>query len=174
MMPIPVVAHADTGGPLTMAESGDRLTEVGIDEQDDDATPSQEIISPPAEWAWAETTSCRYATAIIDSFPTDGPLPGNGRNPWLCSKEVKLACAHRLGCITEDDYRQGREILARRHTEILETTERPGNRKSSNSATRKNSVSMPASASRVIRCSMTGWRPRCASPTPAASSTSSM
>jgi hypothetical protein len=53
--PTPVAAHPDTGGPLTMAEVDERLTEVGIDEVDDDREAALEEISPPAGWAWART-----------------------------------------------------------------------------------------------------------------------
>jgi hypothetical protein len=118
-----VIAHAEGGGPLTMAEAAERFTEYGIFETDDDRVTAREEVSSPAEWKFAETSSCAYVTAIIAGFPADGPKPGGGRNPWLCSQEVRLACAWRLGCITEADYQRGRETLARRHTEILHTTD---------------------------------------------------
>ena len=51
-----VTAHPDTGGPLTIAEVDERLTEIGIDEQDDDRRPAARHHIPPAEWPWAENT----------------------------------------------------------------------------------------------------------------------
>ena len=55
-------------------------------------------------------------------WATDTPGRG-GRNPGLCSQEVRLACAHRYGCITEADYRRSLDVARRRHRELLETTE---------------------------------------------------
>jgi hypothetical protein len=62
-----VVAHAGGGGPLMMAEVDERLTEVGIDHQDDDAAPNREIVSPPADWVWAEQT-CPYVLTMIEGW----------------------------------------------------------------------------------------------------------
>ena len=68
--PLAVTAHADTGGPLTIAEIDERLTEVGIHEEDGDADTGREIVSPPAEWTWAVST-CGYVNTMIDGWATD-------------------------------------------------------------------------------------------------------
>ncbi len=114
--PRPVVAHLDTGGPLTIAEICERLDEFGIPERDDDTTDSQEV-SPPADWKWAEQT-CPYIAKMTAGFATDTPKTP-ARNPWLLSQYVRLACAHRLGCITEADYKQAQANLEARFAELV-------------------------------------------------------
>ena len=41
-------------------------------------------------------------------------LPESGRHQWLLSQSVRLACAVRLGCITEADHQHGYDVLANR------------------------------------------------------------
>jgi putative DNA primase/helicase len=117
--PLFVVAHADTGGPLTMAEVGERLDAVGIEETDDDRAASREEVSAPADWIFAERT-CPYVTSMIDGWATDTPT---ARNPWFFSSRIRLECAHRAGCVTEADYQRAGEILAARLAELVATTE---------------------------------------------------
>jgi P4 family phage/plasmid primase-like protien len=117
--PKAVAAYADTGGPLTMSEIGERLDEVGVCEEDDDRAPDRGIVSAPAEWKWAERT-CAYVVEMIDGWSTDTPT---ARNPWFFSSHIRLECAHRGGCITEADHRRAGEILAARLAELVATTE---------------------------------------------------
>jgi len=113
---LPVTAYEDNGGPLTVAEIDERLTELGIGAEPEDA--AAQTISEPEAWAWAQQT-CPYVAALVDGLPTDGPATGAGRHPWLCHQSVRLACACRLGCITEDDLQRARGLLATRFTELL-------------------------------------------------------
>lgn len=122
--PRPVTAELDTGGPLTIAEVTERLDELGIGHQDDDTRGAGEEICPPAEWSWADRT-CPYVAAMVTGFSTDTPKLGAGRNPWMLSQKVRLASAHRLGCITADDYTQATQTLENRFTEIVRTTSPP-------------------------------------------------
>jgi hypothetical protein len=117
--PKAVVAYAAPGGPLTMSEIHERLTEVGIDEHPDDATVNQDIVSPPTEWPWAQHT-CTYVDKMIDGWSTDTP---SARNPWFYSNLIRLNCAYREGCITQADYQRASGILVRRLTELVATTE---------------------------------------------------
>ena len=119
--PVPVTARRDTGGPLTVAEIDERLTELGIDAQPDDTT-SSEPLSNPDGWLFAWQT-CPYVAKLVDAIPTDGPKPGGGRNPWVCSQAVRLHCAWMLGCITEDDYGRAAKLLEQRLTGLLASTE---------------------------------------------------
>ena len=77
-------------------------------------------MSPPADWQWAATT-CWYAGAMIDGWATD--TPAKGRHPWLVSSHIRLACAHRLGCITEADYARGSRGLDERFDWLTRNTE---------------------------------------------------
>jgi hypothetical protein len=113
--PRPVTAECAPGGPLTIAEVAERLDEWGIPEIDDDSADSGEVLAAPAEWQWAEKT-CAYVATIIAGIPTDKPK--KGRNPWLLSQKVRLACAHRLACITEADYTAAVAALEARFTEV--------------------------------------------------------
>jgi P4 family phage/plasmid primase-like protien len=119
---VPVTAYEDTGGPLTIGEVDERLTEAGIYQLDGDDDTGREEVSPPSEWKWAEKT-CAYVAKLIDGWATDSPKPGGGRNPWAYSQHIRLSCAHRLGCITQADHQRARQALADRHAHLVRTTE---------------------------------------------------
>ena len=115
--PLPVTAHEDNGGPLTVAEIDERLTELGIDAEPGD-TDTAETVSDSETWTWAEQT-CGYVAKLIDGLAADGPPPnGSGRHPWLCSQSVRLACACRLGCLTEADLQRALEALGARFAQL--------------------------------------------------------
>ena len=116
-----VTAYADTRGrPLSAPEIDERLTEIGIHQQDSDRAPNREEISPPSDWRFADQT-CWYTTAMIDGWATD--TPRKGRNPWGYNCAIRLECAYRLGCITQTDHQRGREALVQRFTHLVRTTE---------------------------------------------------
>jgi replicative DNA helicase len=110
--PIRVIAYTDTGAPVTVMEIEERLTEMGICAEPEDS--AAETISAPETWVWAGQT-CGYVTAMIDAWHADRPP---GRHPWLTSQSVRLACAHRLGCVTESDWRRARGVLEARFAQL--------------------------------------------------------
>jgi hypothetical protein len=114
----------DTGGPLTVGEIDERLNEYGIYQEDDD-TRSDEQISDPGGWRFAEE-SCNYVTKLIDGISSDGPKPGKskhmGRHQWACKQAVRLTCAHMLGCISETDWRRAQKLLGKRLSELRAAT----------------------------------------------------
>ena len=116
--PVPVTGRADVGGPLGVAELGERLDEAGIDHQPDDAAEAEQL-SDPAGWTFGEQTH-RWVTAMIAGWASDVPTK---RNPWACSKAVKLYCAWRQGCITEADFRSALAVLEACLGTLLATTE---------------------------------------------------
>src|SRR5262249_32201345 len=69
------------------------------------------------------TDTCGYVTKMLARWPTDRPQPGGGRNPFVYGLHVRLACAHRLGCITEADYQRARQILADLLDELVRNTD---------------------------------------------------
>lgn len=124
--PVPVLAYEDVGGPLTVAEVDERLTELGICPEADD-TADTAIVSDPTKWKLSDTT-CSYVAALIDGLPDDGPKPGGGRHPWLCSQAIRLTCAARLGCVSAPDLQRAADLLAARFTELCtaEPCRKPG------------------------------------------------
>lgn len=118
--PLPVVAYTDTGAPLTVAEVDERLSEYGIYEEDDD-TAEAVVLSPPEHWRFGADTH-GYVAAILDAIPGDGPKPGDGRHPWVLRQAVRLACAYRLGCISQTDWRRAPKLLGKRLAELRAAT----------------------------------------------------
>ena len=125
--PIPVVAHDDTGGPLSVAKVDERLTRVGILEEPGDRDAEPEQVSDPGEWRYARQT-CPYVAKILTNLPTDGPPAnpkpgkGRGRHQWAASQAVKLTCALQLGCITETDWGTAHALLKQRLEELRAAT----------------------------------------------------
>jgi hypothetical protein len=119
--PIRVVTYKDTGRALIIDEVDELLTNTGAVEHDGDRDIGRDVVKAPEDWEWAEHT-CPYMAAVIDGWATDSPGEGKGRNPWAASQMVRLECAHRLGCLTEDDRERGRQALAGRLNEALRTT----------------------------------------------------
>ena len=115
-----VTAERQPGTPLTIAEVEACLSAVGIDElpEDRNAVGSQQV-SAPAGWKWAPAT-CGYMTKTIAEWEKETPP---GRHPWLMSCYVRLACAHRQGCITEADYRRARRVVDERFDWLTRNTD---------------------------------------------------
>ena len=116
--PVRVTGRVDVGGPLGVAELSERLDDAGIGYQPDDATEAEQL-SDPAGWTFGEQTHA-WVAAMINGWPTDTPTK---RNPWACSKAVKLFCAWRLACITEADFRRALALLEARLATLVTTTE---------------------------------------------------
>jgi hypothetical protein len=121
--PRPVTAEYPGGAPLTMEQIAEQFDAYGIPARPEDFTNSGEVIMAPDEWRWGRTT-CSYVAKMIAGFRTDAPIIGDptknpGRNPWWLSQTVRLACAHRMGCITEADYLRAENDLAARFAEIV-------------------------------------------------------
>lgn len=111
---------ADAGRALTYGEIDERLNKVGIHTEECDGS-SRELVSDPAGWTFSEAT-CAYVRTLIDGVPADGPLDGGGRHPWAMSQAVRLACARRLGCMSETDAQRAGELLEGRLRELCART----------------------------------------------------
>ena len=114
--PIPVVCHVDTGRALALAEINEKLGTVKVDGE---TKTIGEPVSSPDDWTYGDET-CPYAENMVKGW--NGDLPKSGRHQWLLNQSVRLACAWRLGCITEADHRNGYEGLARRIVELRSAT----------------------------------------------------
>ncbi len=96
--PAPVYAVLGTGGPLTVD-----LIEEFLDEWAPDLTFDEpvmgEVVSPAESWNFASST-CPYVAAMVRSWCRRSDEPSAGRHQWAMSRCVRLAAAHRCGCIT--------------------------------------------------------------------------
>lgn len=95
--PIPAVAWATGGAPVGLVELAEILEAYNVPNRVED--PAAEPV-PVASWEWAERT-CGYVLGMISGWPTDTP---GARHPWLMGALVRLAAAHRAGCLSESGW----------------------------------------------------------------------
>lgn len=105
------------GGPLNVEELEDRLDEAGVYQCDSDELDETLVVSEPDSWKFADQT-CWYVAKMVAGWATDVP---DSRHPWALSQSVRLNCAWRLGCISEEDFTAAKRELARRFVELLAT-----------------------------------------------------
>jgi hypothetical protein len=90
-----------TGAPLAdmdaIEEFLDRWSAVEVES---DHPVSGEVFSAPEGWQYGETT-CPYVLAMVTAWSEDSDKPKGGRHQWAMNRAVRLACAHRLGCVNE-------------------------------------------------------------------------
>lgn len=121
--PVPTTATAGTGGPLTLAQVRERLDEAGIHTPAAESADHAEPATPPSTWAWA-ATDCPYAHTMTVAWNTDTP---GARHPWLISQAIRLAAAHRRGCLTKSGHTKALRALADRFTVLCATGGTPRN-----------------------------------------------
>lgn len=81
-------------------------------------------VSPADGWAWApDDMRCTYLESVLSGWQTDIPP---ARNPWLFSNAIRLACAHRLGCLTEQAWHDAVAVLVGRFRTLLTMTTQSG------------------------------------------------
>ena len=115
--PVPVTCAMRAGRPLTVAEVLDTLEAYGVGELPEDRDLPGDPVAPPEGWRWG-TQTCGYVARMIGGWATDTPP---NRHPWLLSAAVRLATAHRLGCITEADHTRAWDTLTARFRHLLTT-----------------------------------------------------
>jgi hypothetical protein len=112
--PVLVEAHSDTGAPMSLDELEERLDEAGfLDDRNHvggTTVGGVDVLAAVQEWAYAGH-SCDYMSAAVDGWASD---PISGRHGWLFDKAIKLASAHRNGCLTRELHRRGIDTLASR------------------------------------------------------------
>lgn len=114
--PVPVTVEWTHGAPTSLERLAETLDEYGITELSHDRKRVGEVIAPPTNWGFNSST-CGYVARMIDGWATDNP---DARHPWLISAAVRLACAHRLECITNDDHTHAVAQLANRFRQLLD------------------------------------------------------
>ncbi|MCU1697353.1 MAG: hypothetical protein JWR34_3416 [Mycobacterium sp.] len=110
--PVPAWCAADTGKPLRVEQIRTALDDYGLTELASDAAFTGEVISTPDGWEYG-TADCPYVITMVEPWDKPSDEPRAGRHQWAMSRAVRLAAAHRLGCITEDGLRASLEHLAR-------------------------------------------------------------
>jgi hypothetical protein len=99
--PAQAYAVRDSGGPLTVDQVEEFLDkwapEIELDEP-----VSGEAVSSPDNWSFGQAT-CPYVAKMVRSWNQESDRPSAGRHQWAMTRCVRLAAAHRLGCISEDD-----------------------------------------------------------------------
>ncbi len=117
--PTPVVCFADSGKALTAAEVDKILTSNGIPAEDGDLSGADRgdgakgsgpavPMSNPEDWEFSDQT-CPYVQTWLDGIADD--VPNGGRHQWAASQAVRLACAWKLGCISENDYARAQQLI---------------------------------------------------------------
>ncbi|MFH5822273.1 AAA family ATPase [Georgenia sp. AZ-5] len=114
---VPATATTHGGHALSVAEVAEVLDAYGVAELPEDTQTLGTVVAPPAAWTFGEST-CGYVAAKVRGWATDAPT---ARHPWLVSQAVKLAAAHRLGCITAADHAAAWQALAARFRHLLTT-----------------------------------------------------
>jgi P4 family phage/plasmid primase-like protien len=115
--PKPVLTLLDSGRPLTVNEIDEALTAYNVVELPEDRQEPGQIVTSKTEWTWGAKT-CHYVNAMINAWKTESPT---ARHPWLISCATRLACAHRLGCITQTDHAAALQVLVQRFRQLLAT-----------------------------------------------------
>lgn len=109
--PVPVELCVDPpyggGGPLSFAEVTAALDEYGVPEIADDRTMLGTVVSDPGQWAFGTRTTA-YVAAMVRGWRSDRPASRHG---WFVSQSVRLACAHRVGRISESDHTDAVTVL---------------------------------------------------------------
>jgi len=111
--PKPVGAMRDSGGPLTVDQIEEVLDEWGPElapELPSDTPARGVVVSAPDDWRYAGQT-CNYVAEMVRRWNQESDRPQSGRHQWAMNRCVRLACAHRLGCITEDGLATALEYL---------------------------------------------------------------
>jgi hypothetical protein len=107
--PAPVYAMRDSGGPLTV-DRVEEFLDAWAPEIDSDQPVAGGVVSPAHTWKFGSST-CAYVAAMVRSSGRPSDQPKAGRHQWAMARCVRLAAAHRLGCITRDGLDQALAIL---------------------------------------------------------------
>lgn len=122
--PMPTFAVRDAGQPLSMFAIEDILCDLGVGDIDSDEPVFDETLSDCGGWDFGDH-DCEYVVTMVCGWDQDSDRPQAGRHQWAVNKAVRLAAAHRLGCLTEDGLLAALEHLHRSLTHWCETVSYP-------------------------------------------------
>jgi len=116
--PVPVTVEFPDGAvPVSWRLLAETLDAYGVAELVGDADLLDQVVAPVATWPWADS-DCGYVSAMVNGWTGDTPP---GRHPWLVAQTVRIAAAHRLGCLTESSHRRAVAALSARFRRLLAT-----------------------------------------------------
>jgi hypothetical protein len=92
----------------------------GVPHRAEDDAIGGVIVNDPNDWEFGEQTS-PYVAAMVNGWHTDVPRLGLARHNWLVCQATRLACAHRLGLITNDDHEKAVLTLEETFEALLST-----------------------------------------------------
>lgn len=110
--PMPTFAVRHGGQPLGLLAIEDMLASIEVFDLGCDEPVLDEILSDCEDWDFGEQ-DCEYAISMICAWDKESDRPRAGRHQWALNKAVRLAAAHRLGCLTADGLRAALEHLHR-------------------------------------------------------------
>jgi hypothetical protein len=114
-----VTVELPGGAPVSLARLAETLDTYGVAELSGDRELLGKTVAPPDDWKWSQRT-CRYVTGgMVAGWENDTPVK---RHPWLMGQAVRLAAAHRAGCVTQADHEKAVEALAERFETLVDTT----------------------------------------------------
>jgi hypothetical protein len=106
------------GAPVSTSKLDEVCEAEGVVEIPSDRRQLGEVQSAHGTWEWAEET-CAYADHMIAGWSED--VIEGGRHPWLIGQAIRLAAAHRYGCLAEEGHKQGAEAIAKAFRSALQT-----------------------------------------------------
>lgn len=111
------------GQPIAVADIRERLDAIGfIPVHGDRKTSASKIVSGSETWEFANET-CSYVRKVVDGLADDGPaIQGDGRHPWMVKQAVRLTCAHRTRCVSEEDWIAAQDRMTQRLNELRAAT----------------------------------------------------
>ena len=110
--PMPTFAVRHAGRPADLLDIEGMLGDLGIFDVGSDEPAFEAILSDCEEWDFGDR-DCEYVITMVCSWDQESDRPRAGRHQWALGKAVRLAAAHRFGCLTEDGLLAALEHLHR-------------------------------------------------------------
>jgi AAA domain len=116
--PVTTTLELCNGAPVSLSTLDEVCDAEGVVEIPSDRRQLGEVQSAHGTWKWADET-CAYADRMIAGWSED--VIKGGRHPWLIGQAIRLAAAHRYGCLAEEGHKQGAEAIAEAFRSALQT-----------------------------------------------------
>ncbi len=98
--PMSTFAVQHSGRPLGLLGVEDHLGDLVVFDLGSDEPVFEELLSDCEDWDFGDQ-DCEYVIAMVCAWDQDSDRPRGGRHQWALSKALRLAAAHRLGCLTQ-------------------------------------------------------------------------